>query len=628
MMKKVFQEHGLFFLILMACAVLRLWPLFDYQFTYDELSAFQRIGYDSLGELIREGIRIDAHPALLQVFIHYTAKLLGNATWIFKLPFLIMSLGTISFLYFTGVRFYNKQSGLAMAVWSGFSLVFVYYAPIVRMYGSGMFFSAALIYYYHHLLEGSRKRSHFVGIGLFALLSALNHHMNALFAASLMFVCFFQLPAASRKLFLITCLSVVAFYAPHLPITFYQLGLGGIGYEQGGWLDKPKWDAGLQFIAILFGTARYWILVVILMLVSIFQKGLKIKKANVTLLFLFIVNYLIIIGYSHFRAPIYQHSVMLFSGMGLLVALLSQINYRLPRQFYFMLLGCMFILGMQTYNTKNYLGEAVKTVYEYQFQALNKYGDLVGPNQVGAIFMDTDTLIGRVYARYSPNKFMVKYNHTPEATSMKGLSDFLKNSASECMILSSANPGQLALLKAYFPYIVENTQTQAINLVVGFKRPVGQHLNDEVNKPVYSHDLLQPGDFKFSFKSLPLALNQIEFPCEVSIPYHDAYISEGNMLLVTAKFKNTDPQVNVVMSAVEQPSLSTYSSVDVGSFMSNNDSTVTVFAQHYAGTSHHKISDPTLLKIYLWNQYKGNGTLLDLKLELIDWTPKKWHWWD
>lgn len=628
MMRETLKENWVFCLILLACAVLRFLPLFDYQFTYDELSAFQRIGYATFDELVKQGIRIDAHPALLQVFVHYTAGWLGTTTWIFKLPFLLFSLGTMVYLYLTGLRFYSRQSALLMAVVSGFSLVFVHYAPIVRMYCSGMFFSAAMIYYYHHVINGSKQLKHFVGLGVFALLSALNHHMNALFAFTLMVTCFFQVPAHSRKVFLITCLSVVVLYLPHLPITLYQIGLGGIGFEQGGWLEKPEWSAGLKFIAILLGTARLWIILVLLIIISITQKGLLLKKSNSTLLVLFLINYFIIFAYSHVRAPIYQHSVMLFSGMGLLVSLTSLVQNRKNQQFYFMLFGYLFILYMKTYQEKDYLHQAVKTVYEYQFQAVQKYSELYGKNQVAAVLMDTDTLIGDVYNKYPQDRRFIRYSHNEEVKTIRALSQFLQNNTAKCMIMSSANPVQLALLKKYYPFVIENTQTQAINIVVGCRMPVPINLADEVNRPLYTVTFNQHREFTFSPNQLPVKLDSLEFPMEISAPYKSVYYNEGNMLLVEATFEKINPSTEVVLSAAVKDSARTYSAIDAGSFQFNHDSTTTLFAQHYAGTYHRSLLPEAILKTYIWNRQKSGGQLNALKITLIDWTPRKWHYWD
>ena len=63
---------------------------FDLQYTYDELSALNRLEYNSFNELIQKGVMPDAHPALIQVFLYYYALLFGTIEWLIKLPFILL----------------------------------------------------------------------------------------------------------------------------------------------------------------------------------------------------------------------------------------------------------------------------------------------------------------------------------------------------------------------------------------------------------------------------------------------------------------------------------------------------------------------------------------------------------
>ena len=55
--------------ILLAGAVLRFCRLNDIPFTYDEFSAIFRTQFATFGELIEKGVKIDTHPAGVQVFL-------------------------------------------------------------------------------------------------------------------------------------------------------------------------------------------------------------------------------------------------------------------------------------------------------------------------------------------------------------------------------------------------------------------------------------------------------------------------------------------------------------------------------------------------------------------------------
>ena len=174
MVIRFIKEHTLFVFILAICIVLRFLPLFDYQFTLDELSGLDRTRFNSFGELIEKGVKIDAHPALIQVIIYYLSQFFGYTNWIIKLPFLLFSFGAVIYAYFFGLRNFSNQVGIFAAAIFSFSLVFVFYAPIARMYISGIFFSMALLYYFFEIFFlNSTKRSNYFFLGLFALLSGL-----------------------------------------------------------------------------------------------------------------------------------------------------------------------------------------------------------------------------------------------------------------------------------------------------------------------------------------------------------------------------------------------------------------------------------------------------------------------
>src|SRR6185369_14226823 len=104
-------------------------------------------------------------------------------------------------------------------------------------YISGVFFSLGLLFYFFEIifLKNVKAINYFL-FGLFALLSALNQHINSLFAFTVCVSGFLFLNKENYKSYIITCLVIIIAYLPNIRITLYQLGVGGIGIEQGGWL--------------------------------------------------------------------------------------------------------------------------------------------------------------------------------------------------------------------------------------------------------------------------------------------------------------------------------------------------------------------------------------------------------
>ena len=70
-LKKYTKYEYLFWGILVVAFLLRFFDLFNIPFTHDEFSTLFRTNFSSFSELIEKGVKIDAHPAGLQVFIYY-----------------------------------------------------------------------------------------------------------------------------------------------------------------------------------------------------------------------------------------------------------------------------------------------------------------------------------------------------------------------------------------------------------------------------------------------------------------------------------------------------------------------------------------------------------------------------
>jgi hypothetical protein len=129
---KLIKEHIYFILVLCAAAFLRFVPLFDYQFTYDELSALDRVQFSGFSEVMEKGVKIDAHPALIQLLLFYMVKSVGFVNWIIKLPFIVLSLATIIYGYAFCLRNFSRQSAMISAIILSFSLPFVFSATMAR----------------------------------------------------------------------------------------------------------------------------------------------------------------------------------------------------------------------------------------------------------------------------------------------------------------------------------------------------------------------------------------------------------------------------------------------------------------------------------------------------------------
>src|SRR5690606_38873282 len=105
--------------------------------------------------------------------------------------------------------------------------------------------------------------------------------------------------------------------------------------------------------------------------------------------------------------------------------------------------------------------------------------------------------------------------------------------------LTSASPAYQAVASQYFPYLLENVQTQANNFKFYSKRP------EDKNKVVADDHLhyyatpAQPGAFSaLSQTNLPMGIDSLnEFPFGASADLAEVCDKEGQVVFVKADFK-------------------------------------------------------------------------------------------
>lgn len=641
-MLKFIREHILFLILLGSSILLRFLPLFDYQFTLDELSGLNRTRFTTFSELLDKGVKIDAHPALIQVLIYYIVQLFGYSTWCIKLPFLLFSLGATTYAYCFGYRHFSKAVGLFAALFFSYSLVFVFYAPIARMYISGVFFSMALLFHFYEVFFlKNAKPVHFIFIAVFALLSALNQHINALFALTVCVSGLFFANKTTIKPYLLTCGLTVLAYLPHLPITLYQLGIGGIGLEQGGWLEKPQWQTVVAFLQILFGTSWCYVVVFVLLILKlVFDEIPKLPKKLVYLLVLFLFNYVVVVVYSRWISPVYQHSVMLFSGVAMLVFVAGLLDFKKPLLFYTAFLLTSSLLIYTTYFKKDFLNQTLATVFEYQFQRTFDYQKEFGKANIYPVFFDADEFMREVYFAKYKGQFECQMSTDSAAQSAIAYTALLQSLHQNILLLSSANPVQVAMAKWYFPYLIENTTSQANNFKVLAKtapQNIATAADDRILFEAGKDSGLQLNNHA---KPLPKGSRYIalvdsgnEFPMDCKMKYADLVRSEGNYIVLTLKgkaLKLSEKNLQVCISITDDISNASlhYTAASAKSAYFAKDSTFVLSTGLFAGSQHQTmLKKPCTINFYIWNSGAKQFLVEDFTVQLVDYWPEKWGFW-
>ncbi len=358
---------GLLLLLLLA-AVLRLlgWPLIP--FTHDEISALVRL-YPDLGTTIRRGvIELDTHPPGVQVLEWLWTRLVGTREGLVQLPFIAASLAAIVLMYRFALTWTTATAALAVAALLASLQYTVLYGQLARPYAFGLFTVALLADQWTRWLADQRNR-HLVGAALAAALCAYTHHFAALVAALIMASGLLLSPPDRRRYWLLACLVSLLLYLPNIPILMHQLGLGGLQE----WLAPPdaywfpdhfRWVAhGSSWFGVLLGLAGTASLVG-------WWRGAARAWPIVPVLILWVVVPAVLgYGYSVWRAPVLQHSVLVFSFPFALVLLLGGLHLRRPA---LALAPALVLAGVATltlFTVRRHHLTALRSKYEVFMQA-------------------------------------------------------------------------------------------------------------------------------------------------------------------------------------------------------------------------------------------------------------------
>ena len=110
----------------------------------------------SVGEMLQWIVKIDQHPPLYYLLLHFWIVRFGDTPYYARLLSVLFGTGTIPVIYFIGKRMANAMVGLAAAVFLALSLFNIYYAQEARMYTLLTFNAAVAIYALVRLLTDSR----------------------------------------------------------------------------------------------------------------------------------------------------------------------------------------------------------------------------------------------------------------------------------------------------------------------------------------------------------------------------------------------------------------------------------------------------------------------------------------
>lgn len=641
---KNIKENWLLMAILVVGIALRFLPINQYQFSHDELSGISRTIYNTFSDELNYGIKIDAHPALVQLFLWFWTKLFGFNEIAIKIPFLLCGTFSIWYIYKFCLTFFDKKVGIIASTIVAFSFIFLVYSSYARMYITGVLFSILFLHTVFKILFSEKiSKRDYISFSLFALLCAYNHHMSCLFAATIALLGLCYLPKERLKNYLLVCLVTVILYLPNLPVTLYQFSIGGIGFSVGGWLSAPRVNEIYFFMKALLGcgiTAKVnMVLFFGLIIVSVF-KLIPITKKQLFLFWIFAINYLIIHLYSVFRNPILQYSVLLFCGIALILFLSSFASWLNKKQLYVFVFILILGFSFQSFRKKHIFTKVHVHDFEMQAKTTLEMQERVGKSNVTSIF-GSEKFFVYVYEK----KFNTKFNYLSSQDSLfqnpRTFREYLEKLKEPYIVVGGLGPADILLVKEYYPNLVSHEENYFSNVTVLSKR---YYSNTDVSVlntiSLLNTDLELYVDWKkpltYYGDSLSYSLNAEDkkYPFNVKIPIQRTLATKNQYLVAELQFvcdslSDLDNDKLCLSVSEQGKDAIFYKAVYLKDYYNDEKKKQRAYIELFAGTDFPKWHKKNMnLEVFIEKQKKSKYTIFNFRLHRIDYNPTKWTLWD
>ena len=308
-------ESYILFFILCIAAILRFWNYGDLQFMHDELSAIDRLHFDTWAEFIEKGVKPDGHPVGVQMYLKLHKFLFGINEVGVKLPFTILGLISVYQVFKIGKDWFSSTTGLLASALFAVSHHSIYYHTIIRPYSPGILFSLLLFRVWTKIFlqkEGGTK--HFVLYGILLACTAYSHYFSLLFGALLSLVGLFWVKKDQLIKYIGAGVLGLVLFTPNLGFMYDLVSEGDLG-----WLGLAPIMQSLHYYYYIFNFSIPLILFVLLGFtvfggISLFKwKSSILFKKRLTIFFLSFSSFVIAQLYSYYFQPVFQYAVLVFS---------------------------------------------------------------------------------------------------------------------------------------------------------------------------------------------------------------------------------------------------------------------------------------------------------------------------
>ncbi len=472
------------YLILAVAAALRFYHYGAFSYSNDELSALNRLHYNTFAELVQKGFYVDGHPGGIQIFLWKWVAWFGDSEWAVRLPFVIIGILAVWMSYKVAKLMFGTSAGLFTAAALTFLQFPVLYSQIARPYGPGVLFGLMLVYFWLKIfftengdLNPQRPRIiHLAGFALSAALCMYTHYFCFLFALIVGFSGFVAARRNNILLYIAAAVVAALIFVPHIPITLNHLTYKGVGL----WLGIPGKGWIFEHLYFIFDQSWYILLVfliTLLVLVYLYKESNSSLRFRLFLSAWFLVPVLVGYMYSIKVNPVLQHPVLIFSFPYFIILIFSYAGHEFGKVkrwllALFLITGVFGTTVVNAFYRQQHFGE-FKDIASLTADWQHQYGD---SNITKAININNPIYIDYYLQRYNTKAKFDQYA-VNDLEGLQALSETVRNSRTPYFLFAVTKPTPSEaedIIRSTYPYVVAIHDYSGFSSICLFSREKGQ----------------------------------------------------------------------------------------------------------------------------------------------------------
>ncbi len=310
-------------------AILRIWGIDEFPMDSDELGSwFRAINNTSFNDHISNGVMIDGHPAGIQTIVWILSSYFTSETS-FKITWCLFSLLNLVLIYSLTLRSFNRSTAVISSIFWSFLHFPIDMSIWVRPYEVALFFQLILVNVLISKSSDSKFQFAFIGITL-GLIGYMHYIAFMTSILSLIIFDFYH----NNKITLSTIKSL--FVAAIIQVPAINIWSQHLLNEKGlSWLGKPSLSFLFEHLYFVSNQSNLIASFFIVLVTSgcYFHWKKNWKSARWDFILIFLIDFLIVWGYSFWIKPIIQHHVLYFMLPFLIIFFAHWISNAAPRWF-------------------------------------------------------------------------------------------------------------------------------------------------------------------------------------------------------------------------------------------------------------------------------------------------------